>query len=154
MYIRINTIAYNVYHVIYVYLNIIAIISGIQIAGVDFLTPADRPSKSPGMRIGWCQPPVPRRTYRPSAGPSWFSGWNGNREVTLLETNIVPDIRPSSKGHASSNHPFSGAMLVSVMEVILPKNGWNLRIMTDKPGTTWTCCKNYLFLLVDSILIS
>lgn len=31
--------------------------------------PADRPSKSPGMRIGWCRPLVPRRTYRPGAGP-------------------------------------------------------------------------------------
>ena len=80
---------------------------------VYIFLPADRPSKSPGMRIGWCQPPVPRRTYRSGAGPSWFSGWHGNREVTLLETNIVPDIRPSSKGHASSNHAFSGAMLVS-----------------------------------------
>ena len=32
---------------------------------------------------------------------------------TLPETNIAPENRPSQKGISSSNHPFSGPMLVS-----------------------------------------
>ncbi len=33
--------------------------------------------------------------------------------ITLPETNIAPENRPSGKEISSSNHPFSGAMLVS-----------------------------------------
>ena len=59
-----------------------------------------------------------------TSGAEFHSGefqmptWNEHiefRAVTLPETNILvaPENKPSQKGISSSNHPFSGAMLVS-----------------------------------------
>ena len=127
------------------------------------------------MRIWWCRPPVPRRTYRRRRGPvrgdpRWFSGvtweyWRGYppwNSHTLPETNISRENRgpleirrfrawkPSFLGAMLNfggvalengwledeisfrDGLFAGALAVSFREVILPKNDWKLKIMTNK----------------------
>ena len=53
-------------------------------------------------------------------------------EITLPETNIAPENRPSPKGNQSSNHPFSGAKMLVSWRV---SNGNFLHIFNSHLGT-------------------